>query len=64
MEDVLKLPTVLMRWFWCNSCFMLIAVGILCCISCAVVNYLHISFSGLISSVGEETADFSAIDYS
>ena len=34
------------------------------CIAYSVVNHLNVSFSGLITSVGEERADFSPIDYS
>ena len=42
---------------------MLIGVGVSCRISYSVVSYLYIyvSFSGLISSVGEESASFSSI---
>ena len=42
---------------------MLIGVGVLCRISNSV-GYLYVSFSGFITSGGEERADFSAIDYS
>ena len=39
--------------------FMFIVVGVLCRISYSVINYSHISFSGLITSVGEERANCS-----
>ena len=42
---------------------MFIGVGVSCRISYSVVSYLDVSFSGLITSVGEERADFSAIVY-
>ena len=42
---------------------MLIGVGVLCRRSYSVVNLSYVSFSGLITSVGEERADVSAIDY-
>ena len=38
---------------------MFIVVGVLCRISYSVINYSHISFSGLITSVGEERANCS-----
>ena len=37
---------------------MLIGVGVLCRISYSVVNHLYVNLSGLITSVGEERADF------
>ena len=40
---------------------MLIGVGVSCCISYSIVSYLYVSFSGLITSVREERAIFSAI---
>ena len=43
---------------------MLIGVGVLCRISYSAVGHLYVSFSALITSVGEERAVFSAIDYS
>ena len=43
---------------------MFIGVGVSCCISCSVVSYSYVSFSGLITSVGEERANFSVIVYS
>ena len=41
---------------------MLIGVGVSCLISCSVVSCLYVNSSGLIISVGEERAHFSAID--
>ena len=58
------LLTVLKWRFWCNFYFMLIGVGVSCCIWHSVVSYLYVSFNRLITSVGEEGANFSAIDYS
>ena len=44
---------------------MLIDVGVSCRIWYFVVSYLiYVSFNGLITLVGEERANFSAIDYS
>ena len=43
---------------------MLIVVGDLCRLLYSVVSYLYVSFSGLITSVGEERAYCSAIVYS
>ena len=40
-----------------------IGVGVMFRISFSVVNYSYVSFSGLMTSVGEERADFSAIDF-
>ena len=37
--------------------------GDLCCILYSIVNYLYVSFSRFITSVGEEKANFSAIVY-
>ena len=54
---VLKLKTV----FWCNSYFMLIRVGISCCISYSIVGYLLYALVDQLTSVGEERANFSAI---
>ena len=42
---------------------MLIGVGVSCRISYSIVSYLYVSFSGLITSVGEERANFSALVY-
>ena len=42
---------------------MFIGVGVSCRISHSVVGYLYLSFSGLFTSVGEERANFSAIDF-
>ena len=42
---------------------MLLSVGVSCRISYSIVSYLYVSFSGLITSVGEERAYFSAIVY-
>ena len=53
------LRTVLRWWFWCNSYF----IGVLCRISYSIVSYLYASFSGMITSVWEEIANFSAIGY-
>ena len=39
---------------------MFIGVGILGHISYSLVSYLHVSFSGLITLVGEQRANFSA----
>ena len=58
------LMTVLRRWLWCYSYFVLIGVGVSCHISYSDVSYLYVSFSGLITSVGEERANCSAINYS
>ena len=41
---------------------MLIGVGVSCPIWYSIVSY--VSFSGLITSVGEKRANFSTIDYS
>ena len=57
------LLTVPRRWFWYNSYFMLIGVGVSCCISYSIVSYLYVSFRALITSLGEERASFSAIVY-
>ena len=42
---------------------MMIGVGVSSRISYYIVSYSYVSFSGLISSVGEERANFSAIVY-
>ena len=42
---------------------MLIGAGVSCHISYSVVSYLNVSFSRLITSVGKERANFSAIVY-
>ena len=42
---------------------MLIGVGVLRRFSYSIVSYLYVSCSGLINSVGEERAYFSAIVY-
>ena len=42
---------------------LLIGVGISCRILYSIVSYLFVSFIGLITSVGEERANFSAIVY-
>ena len=42
---------------------MLIAVDGSCPITYSVVRYLYVSFSRIITSVGEERANFSAIVY-
>ena len=42
---------------------MFIGVGVPCRISYSVVSYLYVSFSCLITSVGEERANFSANVY-
>ena len=47
-----------------HSYFMLIGAGVSCPIWYSDVSYLYVSFSGLITLVGEERANFSAIDYS
>ena len=68
-KNILKPPgslllTVLRRRLWCNSYFVLIGVGVLCRISYFIVNNLYVTFSWLITSVGEERANFfSAIVY-
>ena len=43
---------------------LVMLVGVPYCISYSAFKYLYVSFSGLITSVGEERATFSAIDYS
>ena len=40
---------------------MLIGVGASCPISYSIVTYLNVSFSGLITSVGEERANLSMV---
>ena len=42
---------------------MLFGVGVLCRILYSIVSYLYVSCSGLITSVGEERANLSAIVY-
>ena len=42
---------------------MLIGVGVACRFSYSVVSYIYVRFSGLITSVREERANFSAIVY-
>ena len=42
---------------------MLFGVGVSCRILYSIVNYLHVSCSGSITSVGEERANLSAIFY-
>ena len=42
---------------------MLIEVGVSCRNLCSIVGYLFVSCSGLITSVGEKRANFSAIVY-
>ena len=42
---------------------MLIGVGVLGRFSYSIVSYLYVSFSGLITSVEEERANFSTIVY-
>ena len=48
--------TVLMRWCWCKSYFMLFGVGASCRILYSIASYLYVSCSGSITSVGEERA--------
>ena len=59
------LLTVLKRWVLCNSNFVIIEVSVLYRVSYFVVSYLYmyVRCSGLITSVGEERANFSAIVY-
>ena len=52
------------RYFWCISYFVLIREGVSCRFSNSVVSYLCVSFSRLITSVGEERANSSAVVYS
>ena len=37
---------------------MLIGVGVSCCFLYSIVSYLYVSYSGLITSVGEERANY------
>ena len=48
---------------WCNSYFVLIGVGVSCRILSSIVSYLCVSFSGSVTSFGEERANSSAIVY-
>ena len=61
MKGVLKFPgslllTVLRRLIWCISYFVIIGVGVSCRIFYSVVSYSNVSFSRLITSVGEGRA--------
>ena len=48
---------------WCNSYFVLIGIGVPCRILYSFVSNLYVSFSGLITTVREVTANFSAFVY-
>ena len=56
------------RWLAIDRSRVMILVlfllsGVSCRISYSVVSYLYVRFSGLITSVGKERANCSAIDY-
>ena len=55
--------TILKLSFRCNSYFMLIRVGISCCISYSIFSYLLYALVDQNTSAGEERANFSAFVY-
>ena len=61
------LLTVLRRRVWCNSYVMVfekVLNDVAFCIAYSVVDYLNVSFNGIIISVWKDRADFPAFDYS